>query len=144
MRGHRASRLITTVGKFARPFGLARAGRPRGRQASPMAGHRLRPAFWRIAATREQRQRDPYEKFGLRRPMNASVAIIGGGIQGLMLAFCLAERGLRDVVVLDAGYWQGGASGRNGTLVRPGFSSPEWTHFFGHSHRLWLGLSQRL
>ncbi len=76
--------------------------------------------------------------------MKASVVIVGGGIQGLMLAFCLAERGLRDIVVLDAGYWQGGASGRNGTLVRPGFSSPEWTRFFGHSHRLWLGLSRRL
>jgi heterotetrameric sarcosine oxidase beta subunit len=76
--------------------------------------------------------------------MKASVAIVGGGIQGLMLAFCLAERGLRDIVVLDAGYWQGGASGRNGTLVRPGFSSPEWTRLFGHSHRLWLGLSRRL
>jgi sarcosine oxidase subunit beta len=76
--------------------------------------------------------------------MKASVAIVGGGIQGLMLAFCLAERGLGDIVVVDAGYWQGGASGRNGTLVRPGFSSPEWTRLFGHSHRLWLGLSRRL
>jgi len=76
--------------------------------------------------------------------VKASVAIVGGGIQGLMLAFCLAERDLRDVLVLDAGYWQGGASGRNGTLVRPGFSSPEWTRLFGHSHRLWLGLSRRL
>jgi len=46
--------------------------------------------------------------------------------------------------VLDAGYWQGGASGRNGTMVRAGFSSPEWTRFFGHSHRLWLDLSRRL
>ena len=76
--------------------------------------------------------------------MRASVAIVGGGIQGLMVAFCLAERGLRDIVVVDSGYWQGGASGRNGTLVRPGFSSPEWTRLFGHSHRLWLGLSRRL
>ena len=76
--------------------------------------------------------------------MKASVAIIGGGVQGLMLAFCLAERGMKDVAVFDAGYWQGGASGRNGTMVRAGFSSPEWTRFFGHSHRLWLGLSRRL
>ena len=76
--------------------------------------------------------------------MRAEIAIIGGGIQGLMLAFCLAERGQRGIVVLDAGYWQGGASGRNGTLVRPGFSSPEWTGLFNHSHRLWLGLSRRL
>ncbi len=76
--------------------------------------------------------------------MKAEIAIIGGGIQGLMLAFCLAERGQQGIVVLDAGYWQGGASGRNGTLVRPGFSSPEWTGLFNHSHRLWLGLSRRL
>ncbi len=77
-------------------------------------------------------------------PVKASVAIVGGGIQGLMLAFCLAERGQRDIVVRDAGYWQGGASGRNGTMVRGGFSSREWTGLFGHSHRLWLGLSKRL
>src|SRR5260221_4993415 len=51
---------------------------------------------------------------------------------------------MRDIGVVDAGYWQGGASGRNGTLVRPGFSSPEWTRLFGHSHQLWLGLSPRL
>src|SRR5260221_14141059 len=51
---------------------------------------------------------------------------------------------MRDIGVVDAGYWQGGASGRNGTLVRPGFSSPEWTRLFGHSHQLWLGLSRRL
>jgi sarcosine oxidase subunit beta len=76
--------------------------------------------------------------------VKAEIAIIGGGIQGLMLAFCLAERGQGDIVVVDAGYWQGGASGRNGTLIRPGFSSPEWTGLFGHSHRLWLGLSRRL
>src|SRR5262249_58802565 len=74
----------------------------------------------------------------------AAVAIIGGGIQGLMLAFCLAERGIRDITVFDAGYWQGGASGRNGTLVRPGFSSPEWTGLFSHSQRLWRGLSPRI
>ena len=78
------------------------------------------------------------------RGSKAAVAIVGGGIQGLMLAFCLAERGVRDIRVFDAGYWQGGASGRNGTLVRPAFSSPEWTGLFSHSQRLWRGLSRRL
>ncbi|MDZ4737411.1 MAG: FAD-binding oxidoreductase [Rhodospirillaceae bacterium] len=77
-------------------------------------------------------------------PKKSSIAIVGGGIQGLMLAFCLAERGQRGIVVVDAGYWQGGASGRNGTMVRAGFSSPEWTGLFSYSHRLWLGLSKRL
>ena len=77
-------------------------------------------------------------------PKTASVAIVGGGIQGLMLAFCLAERGQRGIVVCDAGYWQGGASGRNGTMVRAGFSSMEWTSLFSYSHALWLGMSKRL
>lgn len=77
-------------------------------------------------------------------PAKAEVAIVGGGIQGLMLAVCLAERGRRDIVVVDAGYWQGGASGRNGTMVRGGFASPEWTRYFGHSLELWIGLSRRL
>ena len=50
MVAHRASRLTQHAGKFARPFGLACAGRPRRRQASPMCVHRLRLAFWRIVA----------------------------------------------------------------------------------------------
>jgi len=77
-------------------------------------------------------------------PPRCSVLIVGAGIQGLSLAFSLAERGVLDILVLDAGYWQGGASGRNGTLIRGAFSSPEWTRFFAHSNRLWLGLSRRL
>ncbi|MEB0204573.1 NAD(P)/FAD-dependent oxidoreductase [Pseudomonas sp. CCC3.1] len=77
-------------------------------------------------------------------PAQASIIIVGAGIQGLSLAFNLAELGVRDIVVLDAGYWQGGASGRNGTLIRGAFSSPEWTRFFAHSCSLWQGLSKRL
>ncbi len=77
-------------------------------------------------------------------PDKAEIVIVGGGIQGLLLAFNLAEAGMRDVVVLDAGYWQGGASGRNGTLVRGGFSSEEWIRFFQYSVEQWKGLSCRL
>lgn len=77
-------------------------------------------------------------------PRQASVVIVGAGIQGLALAFNLAELKVNNILVLDAGYWQGGASGRNGTLIRGAFSSPEWTRFFAHSNRLWLGLSKRL
>lgn len=75
---------------------------------------------------------------------NASIVIIGGGIQGLSIAFNLAAGGARNVRVLDAGYFQGGASGRNGTLIRGGFGSPEWTGFFAHSNRLWANLSRTL
>jgi sarcosine oxidase subunit beta len=77
-------------------------------------------------------------------PRRASIAIIGGGIQGLSLAFNLAALGERDVVVLDAGYFQGGASGRNGTLIRGGFMSDAWTALFSLANRRWLELSKRL
>ena len=76
----------------------------------------------------------------LKRP----VVVIGGGIQGLGTAFHLARLGFRQVTVLDAGYFQGGASGRNGTLVRGGFSSPEWTRLFAFSQRRWQDLSKTL
>ncbi|WP_312378575.1 NAD(P)/FAD-dependent oxidoreductase [Pseudomonas oryzihabitans] len=77
-------------------------------------------------------------------PDRCTVLIVGGGIQGLSLAFSLAERGVKGILVLDAGYWQGGASGRNGTLIRCAFSSVEWTRFFAYSSELWHGLSRRL
>lgn len=77
-------------------------------------------------------------------PNKASVVIIGGGIQGLCIAWYLSELGVRDIVVLDAGYWQGGASGRNGTLIRPGFGGPEWTRLFKLSVQEWQGLSKRI
>jgi sarcosine oxidase, subunit beta len=77
-------------------------------------------------------------------PRRASIAIIGGGIQGLSVAFNLAALGQRDVIVLDAGYFQGGASGRNGTLIRGGFMSDEWTALFCLANRRWLELSKRL
>lgn len=77
-------------------------------------------------------------------PKHCETVIVGAGIQGLLLAFNLAERGKTDILVLDAGYWQGGASGRNGTLVRGGFSSPEWIGLFHHSVEQWKVLSSRL
>jgi sarcosine oxidase subunit beta len=77
-------------------------------------------------------------------PNRASVLIVGGGVQGLACAFNLADYGIRDILVLDAGYWQGGASGRNGSLIRGGFSTPEWTNLFAYSNEQWAGLSRRL
>lgn len=77
-------------------------------------------------------------------PGSASVVVIGGGIQGLSLAFNLAARGQRGVVVLDAGYFEGGASGRNGTMIRGGFASAEWTALFALANRRWSELSRRL
>jgi sarcosine oxidase subunit beta len=77
-------------------------------------------------------------------PRRAAIVVIGGGIQGLSVAYNLAALGERDVVVLDAGYFQGGASGRNGTLIRGGFMSNEWTGLFALANQRWMELSRRL
>jgi sarcosine oxidase subunit beta len=57
-------------------------------------------------------------------PARASVVIIGGGIMGLGLAYQLAKRRMRDVVVLERGYLNAGASGRNGGGVRMQWTTP--------------------
>ena len=79
-----------------------------------------------------------------RLPKRKRVIVIGGGIQGLSVAYNLACLGETDVLVLDAGYFQGGASGRNGTLIRGGFMSDAWTALFALSNRRWIELSRRL
>jgi heterotetrameric sarcosine oxidase beta subunit len=72
------------------------------------------------------------------------VIVIGAGVHGLALALGLAERGVRDVAVLDASYPGSGASGRNGELIRSAFGSPEWIGFYEHSVQLWHQLSAKL
>jgi gamma-glutamylputrescine oxidase len=55
----------------------------------------------------------------------AQVAIIGGGFAGLNTALGLAERGVRDVVLLEREQIGFGASGRNGGFVFAGYSLGE-------------------
>lgn len=58
----------------------------------------------------------------------AEVAIIGGGIMGVSLAYALTQRGVRDVVVLERSSLAAGASGRSGALLRQHYSNvPEAT-----------------
>jgi gamma-glutamylputrescine oxidase len=52
----------------------------------------------------------------------ARVCVVGGGFGGLNTALGLAERGVRDVVLLEARELGYGASGRNGGFVFAGFS----------------------
>ena len=81
-----------------------------------------------------------FDRWGLSR----RIVVIGGGMHGLGTAFHLARLGFRSVRVLDAGYFQSGASGRNGTLVRGGFGSQEWTRLFAFSNKRWIALSKTL
>ena len=61
----------------------------------------------------------------LRGSRGASVCVIGGGFAGLNTALGLAERGVRDVVLLEANRIAFGASGRNGGFVFGGYSRGE-------------------
>ncbi len=78
----------------------------------------------------------------LRGPYEA--VIIGAGVHGLGLAYNLAKRGMNHIAVFDKSYIGSGASGRNTTLIRSAFTTPEWINFFQESVRLWEGLSAEL
>jgi gamma-glutamylputrescine oxidase len=54
--------------------------------------------------------------------LEAEVCIVGAGFAGLATALGLLERGMRDVVVLEAEQVGFGASGRNGGFVFGGYS----------------------
>jgi sarcosine oxidase, subunit beta len=56
-------------------------------------------------------------------PPKAEIAIVGGGVIGLSIAYQLARNGLSDVVVIERGYLAEGASGRNGGGVRQQWST---------------------
>src|SRR5262249_15417346 len=56
-------------------------------------------------------------------PERTEIAIVGGGVMGLAIAYYLARRGVQDVVVLERGYLAEGASGRNGGGVRQQWST---------------------
>jgi len=64
--------------------------------------------------------RQPYPQLGSK--IDARVCVVGGGLAGLNTALGLVERGMRDVVVLDAERVGFGASGRNGGFVFGGYS----------------------
>jgi len=55
----------------------------------------------------------------------ARVVVVGGGYAGLNTALGLAERGVRDVVLLESEHIGFGASGRNGGFVFAGYSLGE-------------------
>lgn len=80
-----------------------------------------RPPVSYYRATVTEREFAP----ALNSRREASVCVIGGGFAGLNTALGLAERGIRDVVLLEADEVGHGASGRNGGFVFGGFSRGE-------------------
>ena len=55
----------------------------------------------------------------------AGVAIVGGGVMGASIAYHLARRGARDVVVLEKGVVASGATGKSSACVRQHYSTPQ-------------------
>jgi sarcosine oxidase subunit beta len=70
--------------------------------------------------------------------------IVGGGIQGVALAYELAGRRFGRIAVLDAAYPGSGGSGRNGEMIRSAFATREWIGLFDASLRRWQTLSAEL
>lgn len=69
--------------------------------------------------------------------------IIGAGGHGLAAAYYLArDYGMNNIVVLERGYIGGGNTGRNTTIIRSNYLTPEGVKFYDESVRLWQDLSQ--
>jgi sarcosine oxidase subunit beta len=71
--------------------------------------------------------------------------IIGGGAHGMATAYYLAtEFGMRDIAVLEKSYMGSGASGRNTTIIRANYRTPEGVRFYAESVRMYERLAQEL
>ena len=73
------------------------------------------------------------------------VVIIGAGGHGLASAYYLAQRhGIRRIAVLEKGYIGSGNTGRNTTIIRSNYLTPEGVRFYDRSVQLWRDLSEEL
>src|SRR5258705_5010167 len=63
----------------------------------------------------------------------ADVVIIGGGVTGTSIAWHLAARGLRDVIVVDKGSVASGATGRSSACVRQHYSTVQTCRMIRYS-----------
>ncbi len=73
------------------------------------------------------------------------VVIIGGGSHGLATAYYLAKtHGVKNVAVLEKSYIGSGAAGRNTTIIRSNYRTPEGAEFYKESVRLYEGLGAEL
>jgi sarcosine oxidase subunit beta len=70
------------------------------------------------------------------------VVIIGGGSHGLATAYYLVKNhGVKSVAVLERSYIGSGAAGRNTTIIRSNYRTPEGARFYQASVKLYEGLA---
>ncbi len=73
------------------------------------------------------------------------VVIIGAGGHGLACAYNLAKQhGIRRIAVLEKGYIGSGNTGRNTTIIRSNYLTPEGVRFYDRSVQLWQNLGPTL
>ena len=73
------------------------------------------------------------------------VIVIGGGGHGLATAYYLAkDHGVRNVAVLERSYIGSGGTGRNTTVLRANYKTPETIRFYKASFDLYRTLSAEL
>jgi sarcosine oxidase, subunit beta len=100
---------------------------------------------WRLLKFGLARSHPEPRMFTQRDSLKSSydVVIIGGGGHGLSSAWYLSrDHGVRNVAVLEKGYIGGGNTGRNTTIIRSNYLTPEGVRFYDESVRLWQDLSQ--
>ena len=89
------------------------------------------------------RKRRMWRAAGALKP-RYDVVIIGGGSHGLATAYYLRQHGITDVAILEKGYIGSGAAGRNTTIIRSNYKTPEGARFYDASVRLYERLGQEL
>ena len=70
--------------------------------------------------------------------------IVGGGSHGLATAHYLRDHGIKDIAILEKRYIGSGAAGRNTTILRSNYKTPEGARFYDASVKLYEGLSEDL
>ncbi len=73
------------------------------------------------------------------------VVIIGGGAHGLACAYYLSKvHGITDIAILEKRYIGHGGSGRNTTIIRSNYLTPEGVRFYDESVKLYEQMAEEL
>ncbi|WP_374494641.1 FAD-dependent oxidoreductase [Zoogloea sp.] len=99
---------------------------------------------WRLLRFALNKKHPEPRMFTFHEKLKSSydVVIIGAGGHGLAAAYYLAkEHGVTNVCVLEKGYIGGGNTGRNTTIIRSNYLTPEGVQFYDESVKLWQDLS---
>jgi sarcosine oxidase subunit beta len=100
---------------------------------------------WRLARFALSRRHPEPRMFTRHEKLRGSydAVIIGAGGHGLAAAYYLArDHGITNVAVLEKGYIGSGNTGRNTTIIRSNYLTPDGVKFYDESVRLWQDLSQ--